>query len=51
MLIVGGLEQFRGAFAADDGPGGEYLGRLPGLGQAIGHLGLDGIDEHAAADG
>ena len=51
MLIVGGLEQFRGTFAANAGPGGEHLGRMSGLGQAIGHLGLDGIDEHAAADG
>ena len=51
VLIVGGLEQFGSAFAANDRPGGEHLGRMSGLGQAIGHLGLDGIDKNAAADG
>ena len=51
MLVVGSLEQFRGAFAADDSSGSQHFWRLSGLGQAIGHLGLDGVHKHASADG
>ena len=46
VLIIRGIKDFCGSFFANDRCGGEYLGRLAGLGEPVGDFCLDGIDEH-----